>query len=121
MLTCYHCFKLCFWLLLVPDYDITEPNLAQDENKGLRQERSLPKENDFNEKFFKMKVFDEELPIKLSLNQQLMSSDMRVEIKRGNGRTDYYPTPKNTFYLGKITSDPDSMVAVNHAEGMVRT
>ena len=111
----------CVWLLLVPDYDITEPNLAQDENRGRRQERSVRKENDFNEKFLKMKVFDEELPLRLSLNHQLMSSDMRVEIKRSDGKTDYYPTPKNTFYLGKVTSDPDSMVAVNQAEGTVRT
>lgn len=109
-----------FLVVLVPDYDITEPYPPEDENKGQRQKRSLQMDDKVKEKFYKMKVFDEELPLKLSLNQQLMSPDMRVEFKRGDGTTDYHPAPENTFYLGKVTSDPESMVAVSHAEGMVR-
>ncbi len=107
-------------MFIVPDYDITEPYPAQDENKAQRQKRSSQKEENLKEKIYKMTVFDEELPLKLSLNQQLMSRDMRVEFKRGDGTTDYHPAPENTFYLGKVTSDPESMVAVSHAEGMVR-
>lgn len=113
--------QISFWLLLVPDYDITEPYPSQDENNGQRQKRSLQNDDNFKEKFYKMKVFDEELPLQLSLNQQLMPPDMRVEIKRSDGTTDYHPAPENTFHLGTVLSDPESMVAVSHAEGMVRT
>ena len=67
-----------------------------------------------------MKIFDEELPLKLSLNDKLVSPYMKVEIQRSDGTTDYYPAPPNNFYLGKVVSDPESMVAVRDAEGMVR-
>ena len=49
-----------------------------------------------------------------------MSPDMKVEIKRSDGKTEYRPVPQNTFYLGKVTSEPGSMVAVSNSEGMVR-
>lgn len=109
---------LRFWLFSVPEYDITELYPSQEEIKLHRQKRS--NDDHLKTKFYKMKVFDEELPMKLSLNQKLMSPDMKVEIKRSDGTTDYHPVPKNTFYLGKVTSDPESIVAVNNAEGMVR-
>lgn len=82
--------------------------------------RSIRKDDQLKEKFYKMKIFDKELPLKLSLNEKLMSADMRVEIQRSDGTTDYHPAPENNFYLGKVTSDPESMVAVSDAEGMVR-
>ena len=49
-----------------------------------------------------------------------MSPDFKVEIKRRDGRTEYQPAPKNTFYLGKVMSEPESMVAVSHSQGVVR-
>lgn len=83
--------------------------------------RSIRKDDQSKEKFYQMKIFDEELPLELSLNDKLVSPYMMVEVQRGDGTTDYHPAPENNFYLGKVTSDPDSMVAVRHAEGMVRT
>lgn len=108
------------FLFLVPDYDITEPHLSSEENKGNRKMRSIRKDAPSKSKFYKMKIFDEELPLKLSLNDKLVSPYMRVEIQRGDGTTDYYPAPQNNFYLGKVISDPESMVAVRDEEGMVR-
>ena len=105
---------------LVPDYDITEPYPYPEENKGDREIRSVQKDDQSKEKFYKMKIFDEELPLKLSLNDKLVSPYMMVEVQRGDGTTDYHPAPENNFYLGKVTSDPESMVAVRDAEGMVR-
>ena len=105
---------------LVPDYDITEPYPSPEESKGGREIRSTRKDDQSKEKFYKMKIFNEELPLQLSLNDKLVSPYMMVEVQRGDGTTDYYPAPENNFYLGKVTSDPESMVAVRHAEGMVR-
>ena len=82
--------------------------------------RSIRKGDPSKDKFYKMKIFDEELPLKLSLNDKLLSPYMRIEIQRGDGTIDYYPAPQNNFYIGKVTSDPESMVAVRDAEGMVR-
>ncbi|XP_020601543.1 neurogenic locus notch homolog protein 1-like isoform X6 [Orbicella faveolata] len=102
----------------VPDYDITELYPSPEENKGDRETRSIRKDDQSKEKFYKMKIFDEELPLKLSLNDKLVSPYMMVEVQRGDGTTDYHPAPENNFYLGKVTSDPESMVAVRDAEGM---
>ena len=103
---------------LVPDYDITEPYPSPEEKKSDREMRSIRKDD--QSKFYKMKIFDEELPLQLSLNDKLVSPYMMVEVQRGDGTTDYHPAPENNFYLGKVTSEPESMVAVRHAEGMVR-
>ena len=103
---------------LVPDYDITEPYPSPEENKGDRKMRSIRKDD--QSKFYKMKIFDEELPLELSLNDKLVSPYMMIEVQRSDGTTDYHPAPENNFYLGKVTSEPESMVAVRHAEGMVR-
>ena len=112
--------SLSLYFCLVPDYDITEPYPSPEENKGDREMRSIRKDDRSKEKFYTMKIFDEELPLKLSLNDKLVSPYMMVEVQRGDGTTDYHPPPENNFYLGKVTSDPESMIAVRHAEGMVR-
>ena len=98
----------------VPEYDISEP--FEEKTDDHRQKRSA--EDD--KKYFKIKAFGEELPLQLILNQKLMSPDFKVEIKRRDGRTEYQPAPKNTFYLGKVMSESESMVAVSHSQGMVR-
>lgn len=98
----------------VPEYDISEP--FKEKTDDHRQKRST--EDD--KKYFKIKAFGEELPLQLILNQKLMSPDFKVEIKRRDGRTEYQPAPKNTFYLGKVMSEPESMVAVSHSQGVVR-
>ena len=67
-----------------------------------------------------MKAFDEELPLELSLNKNLMAPDLRMEIMRGDGTSEYHPAPRSTFYLGKVSGDPASMVAVSDAGGLVR-
>ena len=49
-----------------------------------------------------------------------MSPDLRVEVMRSGGAMEYQPAPKNTFYLGKLSNDPGSMVAVSDDGGLVR-
>lgn len=67
-----------------------------------------------------MRAFDEELPIQLTLNEKLMAPDLRVEVTRSDGVMEYQPVPRNTFYLGKLSNDPESMVAVSDDGGLVR-
>ena len=71
-------------------------------------------------KHYKMDVFGQELPLKLSLNRHLMSPELRVEVQQGNRSTVFHPRLQNTFYLGKVMNDPVSIVAVSDAEGLVR-
>lgn len=70
-------------------------------------------------KFYKLKAFDEELPLELSLNEKLMSPDLRVEVMRRGGAIENQPVPKNTFYLGKLSNVPESTVAVSDDGGLV--
>lgn len=100
---------------LVPEYDITEPFETDH-----RHRRNL-NGDDQKTKFYKLKAFGEELPLELSLNKNLMASDLKVEVMGSNGASVFQPAPRNSFYLGKVSSDPDSMVAVSDAGGLVRT
>ncbi|XP_022792564.1 A disintegrin and metalloproteinase with thrombospondin motifs 6-like [Stylophora pistillata] len=100
----------------VPEYDISEP--YEEKTADQRQKRSAKDYDIPDKKYFKIKAFGEVLPLQLKLNQRLMSSDFRVEINRRDGRTEHQPAPKNSFYLGKVVSEPESMVAVSHSEGM---
>ena len=49
-----------------------------------------------------------------------MSRDLRVEVMQSDGTIEYHRAPGNTFYLGKVSTEPESMVAVSDAEGLVR-
>lgn len=100
---------------LVPEYDITEPFETDHRHK-----RNL-NGDDHKTKFYKLKAFGEELPLELSLNKNLMASDLKVEVMGSDGVSVFQPAPRNSFYLGKVSSDPDSMVAVSDAGGLVRT
>ena len=103
------------FLPLVPEYDITEPFETDHRHK-----RNL-NGDDQKTKFYKLKAFGEELPLELSLNKNLMASDLKVEVMGSDGTSVFQPAPRNSFYLGKVSSDPDSIVAVSDAGGLVRT
>ena len=111
-------YNYLFCLTLVPRYDITEPRPLQRENR--RQKRNLSNGDNPETKFYTIRAFDEEHPLELSLNKNLMSPDLKVEVMRGDGTTEYHPAPRNSYYLGKVSDDPESMVAVSDAEGLVR-
>ena len=48
-----------------------------------------------------------------------MSPDLRVEVMRRGGAIENQPVPKNTFYLGKLSNEPESTVAVSDDGGLV--
>ena len=107
-----------FRFSLVPEYDLTVPYPSQDESH--RQKRSVSHVELAETKSYKLKAFGKELPLKLSLNKNVMSRDLRVEVMQRGGRIEYHRAPRNTFYLGKVSTEPESMVAVSDAEGLVR-
>ena len=44
-----------------------------------------------------------------------------METRRADGTVSYASVPKNTYYLGHVVSDPNSMVAVSDEGGLVCT
>ena len=52
-------------------------------------------------------------------NKRLMAPNLVVETHHGEGVVTTRPVPKNKFYLGKVSSDPDSLVALRSSRGLV--
>ena len=80
-----------------------------------RQRRSTESSN----VFYKMHAFGKDLHLNLALNDKLMSPGLQFEQTLPSGDVSMKPVPKNTFYLGHVSSDPDSLVAVSSDEGLV--
>ena len=80
-----------------------------------RQRRSTENSN----VFYKMHAFGKDLHLNLALNDKLMSPGLQFEQTLPSGDVSMKPVPKNTFYLGHVSSDPDSLVAVSNDEGLV--
>lgn len=48
-----------------------------------------------------------------------MNHGLTVKTQNANGTMTSRPVPENTFYLGHVSSDPGSVVAVNELGGLV--
>ena len=107
------------FFLAVPEYDLGVFYTSEREEHQ-RPKRALTSDALHEEKLYKLNAFEEEVPIQLSLNRKLMSPDLKVEVMRSDGSMEHHPIPRNTFYLGKLANDPDSMVAVSDDGGLVR-
>lgn len=111
-------------LTTVPEYDVVSPFHSNDDGEfvsfnlrdGGRQRRSL---NDLNRPNYKLRAFGKDLHLKLVRNDRLMAPGLQFEEKLASGQTLRSPAPENTFYLGHVASDPDSLVAVSNGEGLV--
>ena len=110
--------------ILVPEYDVVLPFHSNDDGEfisfnlrgGGRQRRSL---NDLHRPNYKLRAFGKDLHLKLVRNDRLMAPGLRLEKVFPDGRTSRSAELQNTFYLGHVASDPNSMVAVSNDEGLV--
>ena len=73
-----------------------------------------------NSAHYKLNAFGSKLRLKLTKNDQLMAPNLRVLRHNDDGSMTSHPAPVNTFYLGRVESDPDSTVAVSNDGGLVR-
>ena len=51
---------------------------------------------------------------------ELMAPNLVIETHHGDGVVTTHPAPRNKFYLGKVSSDPGSLVAMRSDRGLVR-
>ena len=49
-----------------------------------------------------------------------MAPNLVIETHHGEGVVTTHPPPENRFYLGKVSSHPDSLVALRSDGGLVR-
>ena len=69
---------------------------------------------------YKLHAFGSKLRLKLKQNKMLMTPNLVVERHHGGGRVSTHPVLENKFYLGKVSSHPDSLVALRSDKGLVR-
>ena len=108
----------------VPEYDVVSPYHSDEEGKfvssdlrdGGRQRRDVA---DSSRPFYKLRAFGKDLHLILARNERLIAPALQFEEKLPNGRISRSPVPDNTFYLGHVDSDPDSLVAVSNDDGLV--
>lgn len=55
----------------------------------------------------------------LTRNGILMNHGLTVTAQNADGTMTSRPVPENTFYLGHVSSDPGSVVAVSELGGLV--
>lgn len=109
----------------VPEYDITHPYQSDEQGEFVSysmhsQTRRKRDTRPQKSSFYKMNAFGTELHLKLKRNDHLMAPGMKVLRQHSDGTTTQHPAPENTYYLGHVASDPQSMVAVSNFGGLVR-
>ena len=69
---------------------------------------------------YKLHAFGSKLQLRLKRNMELMAPNLVIETHHGDGVVTTHPAPRNKFYLGKVSSDPGSLVAMRSDRGLVR-
>lgn len=69
---------------------------------------------------YKLHAFGSKLQLRLKRNLNLMSPNFVIERHHRGGIVTTEPAPRNKYYLGKVLSDPDSLVALRSDKGLVR-
>lgn len=119
-------FLFYFYFFPVPEYDIAVPYESNEHghfvSHRLHEKRSR-RSTDSGDgvSFYKMDAFGKTLHLKLTQNNEFMAPGLMAETRHKDGTIKAVPVTKKHFFLGKLTSDPDSLVAVSRDEGLVRT
>lgn len=69
---------------------------------------------------YKLHAFGSKLQIRLKRNLMLMAPNLVIETHHGGGVVTTQSAPRNKFFLGKVSADPDSLVAMRSDKGLVR-
>ena len=112
--------SLIFFVFVVPEYDVTTPRQTESNGRVMshfRRRRSVAPPDVLH---YKLHAFGSKLKLRLKRNSMLMAPNLVIETHAREGVVTIRPPPKNKFYLGKLPSDPDSMVALRSDRGLVR-
>ena len=109
----------------MPEYELIEPYLADPKGDFLshmihdrdRYRRELRDSSEWN---YVLNAFDKKMHLKLKRNTRLVRPGLELETRHENEDVTRTPVNVNSYFHGKIASDPDSFVAVGNAYGLVR-
>nr|XP_058945232.1 A disintegrin and metalloproteinase with thrombospondin motifs 18-like [Pocillopora verrucosa] len=106
----------------VPEYDVIIPYHSKESGKfvslSLGQSRHRRSVGESEVTHYKLAAFGQELHVTLTRNGILMNHGLTVKTQNANGTMTSHPVPENTFYLGHVSSDPGSVVAVSELGGL---
>ena len=108
----------------VPEYELIEPYLADPKDDFVshmihdrdRYRREL-RDSEWN---YVLNAFDKKMHLKRKRNARLVRPGLELETRHEKGDVTRTPVNVNSYFHGKIASDPDSFVAVGNADGLVR-
>ncbi|KAK2559265.1 A disintegrin and metalloproteinase with thrombospondin motifs 6 [Acropora cervicornis] len=108
----------------VPEYELIEPYLADPKGDFVshmihdrdRYRRELRDSSEWN---YVLNAFDKKMHLKLKRNTRLVRPGLELETRHENEDVTRTPVNLNSYFHGKIASDPDSFVAVGNAYGLI--
>lgn len=112
------CFFFSFFK--VPEYEVRAPHQTEANGRAVshfRRRRSIGHPDVLH---YKLHAFGSKLQLRLKRNLNFMSPNLVIERHHRGGMVTTHPAPRNKYYLGKVSSDPDSMVALRSDKGLVR-
>ena len=68
---------------------------------------------------YKMEAFGKKMHLKLRRNTQLVKPGLELETRNDNGDITLTPVKSDSYFHGKVASDPGSFVAVSNDKGLV--
>ena len=108
----------------VPEYDVAIPyesnahgHFVSYQLHGQRKRRDTETTNEKN--YVKMDALGKTMHLQLTRNDQFMSPALLAETRHEDGTITTVPVSQKNYFLGKLTTDDDSLVAVRKDKGLV--
>ncbi len=123
-------FKLwCIFVyfLSVPEYDVALPFEANEKGSFVtyslnhQSKRSLAEDENNNATPYRyiINTLGEKLDLRVKRNSKFMAPGLHLETRGTAGQRITKPVSRESFVIGKVASDPDSMVALSVTGGLV--
>ena len=110
---------------LVPEYDVAIPyesnthgHFVSYQLHGQRKRRDAETNNE-HDHYVKMGALGKTMHLQLTRNDQFMSPALLAETRHEDGTITTVPVYGKNYFLGKLTTDDDSLVAVRKDKGLV--
>ena len=69
--------------------------------------------------FYNLRAFGKDLHLKVKKNSQLFAPNYKHEVRNKDSSTVYLDKKSDSFFHGKVTSEPDSLVSISNRGGLV--
>ena len=112
--------NIFFSFFKVPEYEVRAPQQTEANGRAMshfRRRRSIGHPDVLH---YKLHAFGSKLQLRLKRNINLMAPNLVIERHHSGGMVTTHPAPRNKYFLGKVSSDPDSLVALRSDRGLVR-